>query len=283
VGDELRLASCYPDAIARAASVVIECDRRLVPLFARSFPTARVRPAETGPEPPDADVHCPAGSLPRLLRRDLADFPDHDGYLVADEGLRRRWRERLAGPGLTVGISWRSMNLAVGRLRHYTTPEEWAPVLATPGVRFVSLQYGDEQQVRAELRDLAERTGATVELWDDVDYTDDFDDVAALVAELDLVVGVGTTPALLAGALGRPVWMLALPDPMALGTPGYPWFPSMRRFERSWNDSWDATMRTVARALAELSAGGDGAQGVGQDLLAARGRGLGQGVDLRGG
>jgi tetratricopeptide (TPR) repeat protein len=251
VGDELRLASCYPDAARRAGHVLVECDPRLVPLFTRSFPGMTVRAQLTGPSTPDFDVHCPAGSLPRHLRPTVASFPRHGGYLTPDPTRLQRWRERLAalGPGLRVGISWRSMNLATGRLSHYTTLREWEPVLATPGVHFVNLQYGPEQQLDAELEALRQDTGRVVHRWDDVDYTDDFDDVAALMASLDLVIGVGTTPALLAGALGLPVWMLALPDPLTLGTRGYPWLPSLRRYPREWNASWEDPMRRIAAAL----------------------------------
>lgn len=252
VGDEIRLASCYRDVLDRAGSVILETDPRLVRLFTRSFPQATVRAQGTGPAEPDFDAHCAAGSLPRHLRPTLASFPRHEGYLVPDAGLRARFAARLAalGPGLKVGVSWRSMRLDVGRLYHYTTLEEWAPVLGTPGVQFVNLQYGPEDQLDAELDALADRTGLTLARWDDVDYTDDFESVAALIAELDMVIGVGTTPALLGGALGRPVWQLALPDPLALGTGHYPWLPSLRRYPRPWNASWAGAMERIASALA---------------------------------
>jgi len=251
VGDEIRFASCYADAAARVGRLVIESDRRLVPLLARSFPAATVRAQGTGPATPDFDLHIPAGSLPRFLRRSLDDFPEHDGYLTVDPRQAARFRERLdaLGPGLKVGISWRSMNLGVQRLSHYTVLEEWAPVFAVPGLVFVNLQYGVPEQVEAELEALREQRGTVVHRWDDVDYTDDFDAVAGLISQLDVVVGVGTTPALLAGALGTPTLMLALPDPMAFGQERFPWMPSLRRFPRSWDESWEGPMERIAAEL----------------------------------
>jgi Flp pilus assembly protein TadD len=251
VGDEIRLASCIPELSERVGNLIIETDPRLVSLFARSFPASTVRPQTAGPETPDFDAHCPIASLPRHLRPTLAAFPDRRGYLSVDKPRAARWEERLArlGPGLKVGISWRSMNLAVSRLSHYTTLDEWAPVLDVAGVQFVNLQYGPVEQLVGELDSFEDRSGVVIHRWEDVDYTDDFEEVAALIAALDLVVGVGTTPALLAGALGRPVWMLALPDPLALGQADYPWFPSMRRFERCWDGSWQPQMKRVAALL----------------------------------
>ncbi|WP_298371949.1 tetratricopeptide repeat protein [Azospirillum sp.] len=90
VGDELMHSACYADLIARAGRVVIEADARLVPLFARSFPTALVRPATEDPQ--DADLQVAAGSLPLRLRPRLSDFPPRAGWLVADPAAVARWR-----------------------------------------------------------------------------------------------------------------------------------------------------------------------------------------------
>jgi len=251
VGDELRYASCYADARARVGRLVVECDHRLVGLLRRSLPDVVVRAEGTGPEPPDADLHCPAGSLPRWLRRSLRDFPPPGGYLTADPDRVARWRRRLAalGPGRTVGVAWRSKKLLTERLSHYTTLDELEPVLAAPGVHAINLQYGDPVQREAELAAFEARTGIVVHRWPGVDYTDDLEDMAALTTCLDLVVSVGTAPAMLAGALGRATWMLALPDPWALGTAHYPWMPSLRRFPRRWEDSWEEPIRQMATAL----------------------------------
>ncbi|HEY0837715.1 MAG TPA: tetratricopeptide repeat protein, partial [Azospirillum sp.] len=146
VGDEILFASCYADAIARAGGpVVIEADPRLVPLLARSFPDATVRAESCDDagnetiEPPDCAAQVPAGTLPRLLRGGLDRFPARASWLVAEAERARAWAERLAGlgPGLRVGIGWRSSLMTQERKGAYTTLEAWAPVFAVAGVHFV--------------------------------------------------------------------------------------------------------------------------------------------------
>ncbi|MFP5516215.1 MAG: tetratricopeptide repeat protein [Alphaproteobacteria bacterium] len=97
IGDELMYSACYADLIARAGGVVVECEPRLVDLFARSFPQAVVRAATA--DPMDADCHIPAGSLPLRLGWGLGGFPARGGWLRADEAAVQRWRGWLGGLG----------------------------------------------------------------------------------------------------------------------------------------------------------------------------------------
>ncbi|SMF91996.1 Flp pilus assembly protein TadD, contains TPR repeats [Azospirillum oryzae] len=102
VGDELMFSACYADLIARAGRVVLECEPRLVELFARSFPRAMVRAATA--DPVDADCHVPAGSLPLLLGWGLGSFPAQGGWLRADGAAVERWRGWLGGLGGDDGL-----------------------------------------------------------------------------------------------------------------------------------------------------------------------------------
>ncbi|WP_146210815.1 tetratricopeptide repeat protein, partial [Azospirillum sp. TSO35-2] len=195
VGDEILFASCYPDVIAWGGGpVVIECDPRLVPLFRRSFPRATVRaesctgdafrtiPRETI-DPPDVDLQVPAGDLPHRLRDSLSAFEPQGPWLVPDPALVARWRERLAalGPGLKVGIGWRSQLITQERIGAYTRLDQWGPVFAVPGITFVNLQYGE---CEAELAAAERRFGVTIHRWSDLNLKDDFDNAAALTANL---------------------------------------------------------------------------------------------------
>lgn len=225
VGDEILLASCYPDLIGRARQVIIECDRRLASLFQRSFPAATVR-AETA-DPRDADLHVPAGSLPRYLRPDLARFPTRAAWLVPHPPRVQAWRERLAamGPGLRVGIAWRSQLMTARRSESYMSLDRWGPVFAVPGIDVVNLQYGPCED---ELRAAEARFGVAIHRWPDLDLKNDFEGVAALIANLDLVISPALSVSELAGALGVPVWRVGGRDWTLLGTPVRPWFPGMR-------------------------------------------------------
>lgn len=259
IGDEIRLASCYPDVLSRCPDVIIEAEPRLTELFRRSFPAATVRGPtcdDTGASTqamPDYDVHIAAGSLPGIFRRHVEDFGRQSRFLVTDPNRRREFRRRLdeLGPAPKVGICWRSMRLDVKRLIGYTTLQEWEPVLAVPGVTFLNLQYGHPDHLEAELIASDEATGVPIIRWDDVDYTDDVNGVAALIDELDLVVSVTTAVSALAGALGKPVLQIGVVnDPMQLGQPDrYPWFPTVQPFSRELTEGWAPTMHRVATAI----------------------------------
>ena len=256
LGDELMFGSVLPDVIARAGQAVVECDPRLVPLFQRSFPTAVVR--RPTKEPRDVDCHLPFGSLPRLLRGRLGDFPacpeaGGPGWLRADPARAESWRSRLAasGPGLRVGIAWTSRRITAERRSAYTTLDQWGPILRLPSVQAVSLQYdGRHDEIAAAER----RFGVRIHRWDDLDQTADLDSTAALVAGLDLVVTVASSSGELAAALGIPVWRLGRPDWTHLGAPTRPWFPTMRCVHPPPGATLEDAISRISQDLAQLLA-----------------------------
>ncbi len=258
VGDAILFSALCAELVGRAVSTILEVDRRLVPLFARSFPAFRVR-AEAldgnGREAmaiPDYDRHVPMGSLPRVLRRRLADFPPRPSWLVPDAALVERWRRRLEvlGPGLRVGIGWRSQMMTAERSTAYLPLDAWAPLFALPGIQWVVLQYGD---VEEEVRQAEQRFGIRLHRWDDLDRKDDFDGVAALIAGLDLVISPAMSVGELAGALGAPVWRFGGRDWTQLGAGVRPWYPSMRLFQPRPGEPLSATLDNMARSLTSLA------------------------------
>lgn len=257
VGDELLFASCYPDAIARARHVVVECDPRLVTLFQRSFPAATVRAQAIDAEGretrlvPDCDLHAPAGTLARVFRTRLAAFSHSSAWIVPDPDRVAGWRDRLARlpPGLRVGIAWRSQLVTAERRTAYTTLDQWAPVFATPGVTLVNLQYGE---VEAELAVTEQRFGVAIHRWPDLDLRDDFEASAALTASLDLVIAPAVSAGELAGAVGTPTWRIGGPDWTWLGSGVRPWFPSMRVVAPPPGGSPGDALGRIAADLREL-------------------------------
>ncbi|MBB6251547.1 hypothetical protein [Nitrospirillum iridis] len=258
LGDELMFASCYADAIAAAGSAVVRCDPRLVGLFSRAFPTARVVAEARGSEGTAdaaealAVAQTPAGALPGLLRRRLADFDKPEGYLRARTDLVAHWRARLAdldggsAPTLKVGVCWRSGLAVESRAGRQSALKDWIPLLARPGIRAVALQYGDTAAERAELGPLGPHH------FSDLDQRDDLEGLAGLLSALDLVVTVPTATGELAGALGVPVWRLAGElDVTCLGTGARPWFPSMRVFRTGGL----APVQIIQRMAAQIAAG----------------------------
>ena len=250
LGDEIMFASCLPEFIPRTAQCIVECHPKLERLFRRSFPAAHVVRKDswrkTGlptDRPPDWKIGM--GSLPRLLRLRREDFPAHGGYLHADPDRVRYWRERLkALPGtLRVGISWRGGAPSTRRALRSIPLGEWGPVLTVPGAAFVSLQYSDCAEELARAHELS---GVAIHHW--ADALHDYDETAALVSALDLVISVQTAVVHLAGALGQRVWALisAVPE-WRYGAMGetMPWYPSARLIRQQTLGEWDGVLRRV--------------------------------------
>lgn len=255
VGDEFLFASCYGDVIAAAGHVTIECDPRLATLFARSFPAATVRPERRqrgqAAERPDADVQIAAGSLPALTRRSLADFPARSGWLTADPARIDRWQGllRRAPSGVRVGIAWRSLLVTLNRRGAYAPLAAWGAVLRTPGITFINLQHGVAGEEIAAVERLF-GTRIVSAPW--LDLRDDFEDVAALVSCLDLVIAPAVSVAELAGALGVPVWRFGARDWTGLGTAVRPWYPTMRVYQPAAGVGLAGALDRIASDLGRL-------------------------------
>ena len=254
LGDEIMFASCIPDVLRHASSCVIECAPKLEKLFALSFPSALIHAGQArenrdwlerfGP----IDYEIPSGTLPSTFRRTLADFP-REPYLRIPQEARDKWRRRLAalGPGLNVGISWRGGTKTTGIYARSIPLEHWQPILTSPGVNFINLQYND---CAAEVQAAMQSTGATITTWQDA--LDEYAETAALVAALDLVITVCTSIVFVASGLGRPVWVMAPPGASwryVRGQSHTPWAPTAEIFWRQ-GASWDDVISDVADRLA---------------------------------
>jgi len=245
--------------VAAGAHPVIECSPKLETLFRRSFSAARVyAPIADRAPPPDAqkapiDMQIPIGSLPLHFRRSRAEFPRHSGYLKGDPVRIDAWRERLAalGPGLTIGVSWQGGTHKSRRPVRSMALERWQPILRRSNAHFIDLQYTD---CGAELAALRTDTGIQIHSWDAV--RTDYEETAALVSALDLVISVCTAVIHLGGALGRPVWVMAPYSPeWRYGIAGeeMPWYPSVRVFRQAAFGEWDAVVERVAQSLTGFS------------------------------
>lgn len=257
IGDEIWAASMFDDLIGLAGHCIFECEPRLVTLFKRSFPDATVVPrlahSVVYPKDRPADVKLPAMSLARWLRRRFDQFPGKVGYLIPDPERQKFWRWRIdqLGPGLKVGISWRSMNIAGTRNDSYTSLSQWGPILSTKGAHFINLQYGDCQK---EIDQAQQDTGVKIANFRDIDLKDGFDDVAALIGVLDVVIAPDNTVGALAGATNTPVLQFVPSKYWSChGLDYHPWFPSAKLFFRPWDQTWDETLRALANELGRRS------------------------------
>ena len=257
IGDEILFASVLPDIIKAANHCIIECSKKLVPLYQRSFPNTEVVPKFSTPhertQMPDIDLQCPVGGLPRWFRGNINSFPEYNGYLVANEKRVLFWKDRLdaLGPGLKVGISWRSVFQNTIRNLTYTQLNQWQAIFNTPGIVFVSLQYDECQNELAEIKDLH---GIDIYRWEDIDLFEDLDEAAALTSALDLVISPGSSVFQMAGALGTEAWHLSYkPGILNLGTQYIPWYPNTKHFCKSFDDDWKLLLDHVANELAKIA------------------------------
>lgn len=271
LGDEVMFSSMLPDILellGPEGSLTLAVERRLTPLFERSFPNVEVTPHRTfqyegrayrtAPDIEDwsrFDYWAPLGDFLHGLRGSLEAFPRSTGYLKPDPERVAHWRNELAklGPGPKVGLLWKSLKLNAERARQFSPFDAWRPVLQTPGATFVNLQYGDCDE---EIAYAKEEFG--IEIWQPpgIDLKQDLDEVTALCAAVDLIIGFSNATTNLAGAAGAPIWLLTAPAVWTkLGSGRYPWYPQARVFSPRIMGEWAPTLDEVADALGKKVAG----------------------------
>ncbi len=269
LGDEILFANLIPDmieAIGPNGKLSVAVEPRLVALFQRSFPGAEIGAHFTGKvdhhtvrgarfiEDWEAiDAWAPLASPLRRFRRRVEDFPSHARFLIPDAARVAHWHDVLksAPGGTTVGVVWKSLVKATNRSRHFSPFEAWEPILRTPGVAIVNLQYGDSAEEVA----YAKQTYG-VDLWTPpgIDLKNDLDDLAALTSALDLVIGPANATTNIAAAAGAPTWLISTPGAWPkLGSDRYPWYPQVRVFNPPAYNAWEPVMQALSGALAEFA------------------------------
>jgi hypothetical protein len=218
VGDQVLFASLIPELAQRAkadgGSVILECEPRLVSLFARSFPEISVRPAviRTIGATPTADygwlkaaggvnAAILMGSLPKYLRASLAAFPKPHQFLTPDSQERARWRSLFESDGKKiVGISWRSGKVGGGdRSLQYAPLEAWAGFLRGTDATFVCAQYGAAND---EIAALEQMSGRKILMPQSLDQRNELDRTCAMLCALDALVSAPTAVSWLAAGAG---------------------------------------------------------------------------------
>lgn len=244
-GDAMMFGRYIPLLAALGARVVLEVQAPLMRLLATLPGVERI--VEKSHTPPVTDLHIPLLSLPFIFRTDLHTIPDHVPYISPPEELIVSWRERVSerASGLRVGLVW------AGKERPYPNrtcpPGNLIPLLSLTGISCFSLQAGEKDRFP-----LPEECAGNI-----TDLTDgivDFADTAALMANLDLVITIDTSVAHLAGAMGKPVWVMlpcATDWRWMLDRRDSPWYPSMRLFRQPRPDDWVAVIKEIIATLHE--------------------------------
>lgn len=241
LGDTLHFVRHASDLVRRGARVTVEAQAPLVRLLEGSLP-AKVVPQGT---PTEADFHCPLLSLPHLLG---LDAPAWDGpYLRAPEDCVAA-RAVAALPRPRVGLAWAGNPSHLNDSNRSLPFAALAPLLAVPGVSFCALQFG------AAAAEAAARPASAS--WTDLaPLIGDFADTAAALQQLDLLITVDTSVAHLAGALGRPAWVLLpfCPDwRWQLDGERTGWYPSLRLLRQRSARDWSPVVQDAAARLSAI-------------------------------
>jgi tetratricopeptide (TPR) repeat protein len=254
-GDAIQFARYLPLAAQRCGKLLLGCRQDLIPLLATLPGIAELRDAETLTVA-EFDTYLSLLSLPHVFGTTLATIPAVVPYF--DVAAMRRRKDPTTLPQLApsagpkVGLVWGGSPTHPQDRHRSCALQEFLPVLRTPGMVFYSVQKGARRHELTELpgglpvQDLATLVG-------------DYGDLALILAQLDLVLSVDTSVAHLAGALGKPVWVLlsAVPDwRWLLEGETTPWYPTMRLFRQTRPGDWAEVMPRVAQALVAWRDGG---------------------------
>jgi tetratricopeptide (TPR) repeat protein len=243
-GDTIQFCRYVPLVAQRAARVIVEVQRPLHGLMCTLSGATQI--VSRGDPLPDFDMHCPLFSLPLAFGTRLETIPSRVPYLTPSEAHLEKWKRRLpASGGARVGISWAGnpkfrtdFNRSIG-LRLLL------PLLAQTGVQFFGLQ----KDLREGDREILRQKPQIAHLGEEIES---FDDTAAIISLMDLVISSDTSIVHLAGALGKPIWILLqlVPDwRWLLDREDSPWYPTARLFRQNETREWNDVIARVHAAL----------------------------------
>ncbi len=251
-GDMMQFARFIPAVVERVGEVVVGWGPEVVALLG-GFPGVAAAYNRFNDIPP-YEAYCLMSSLPGLLGVELDTIPAPIPYFHADAQKVQQWSARLDGlarPGrLRVGLAWSGRGTHPNNGRRSLGLAQLAPVTAVQEVDFVTLQKPIPDADRPVMAALPQLLDVSAGLGD-------FSDTAALIAAVDLVLAVDTSVVHLAGALGRPTWVL-IPKPADWrwlhDRTDSPWYPTLRLFRQQVSHAWEPVIAEAAAALSALVA-----------------------------
>ncbi len=265
IGDEIMFASCLNPLIQMSKQVVFDCHKKLHSLFASSFPNLDIYPTREdqiitwtrnakGQLRYPFDARIAIGSLPKFFLPDLASFPG-ERYINPSEFKELEWGVKLAALGdkPKIGISWVGGHKRTRIEVRSVELEKLLPILKQDAT-FISLQYTD---CVAEIEEFKAKHKIDLHYFPEATHSENYDDTAALVANLDLVITVCTSVVHLAGSMGVPTWVLTPSRPAwryRLDLDYMPWYgKSVTLFRQATGSiEWEPVIEEVAGSLSEL-------------------------------
>ena len=197
-------------------------------------------------------AHCPLGDLPLHFRPTINHFKHSNSYLIPDTKQQEVWRKtfKQLGSKLKIGICWQTALPSKHYDDYFFDIHELEPIFSLKNSTFINLQYTECEH---ELKSAEENFNIKIFRPSNIDMFNELDAVAALISELDIVIGPMTAVISMAGGVGTKCFGLNLhPDWTCLGTDIQPWTPSMTCKYRGHSASWKPVMESIASEIAAI-------------------------------
>ena len=258
LGEQVLFATILHLAKSEIEHLIVQIDKRLIPMYTRSFPGIQFEPKETPFAEADYDAYITFGDLVARYRTKLDEVGEHPTPLLSlDQNCLQRVQTVMVGrlsKGPRIGLSWRSVATQYGKLKSISLAS-LVPILKALQAKYLSLQYGD---VSKEILKVSNATGLIVEQFKEVDNTNDLESWASLMACCDLVITTSNVTAHMAGALGKPAIVLQ-PIGKTLwfwdhrkGDQSL-WYPSVKLIsEYDYGEHWHERVVAVANELCDF-------------------------------
>ena len=246
LGDALMACRYIPMLASLGARVVAEVQPSLKSLLESLDGVSQL--VVKGEPIPHFDVHCPIMSFPLAFKTTLETIPAKIPYLAVSQTKSEKWRAKLTGTALKVGVVWAGNPNHIQDLDRSIPLENILPILSVKGANYFSLQ----KELRHGDKELLDFNSQIMRL--DLEIND-FQDTAAIMISLDLVLSCDTSIVHLAGALGKPIWVLLPFNPdwrWLLDRSDSPWYPTARLFRQTRRGEWPTVIDDVCVELEKL-------------------------------
>ena len=253
IGEEIMFGSILYDLEKISNKLIVNCDKRLIPLFERSFSNKIIyEPDRNLINENDFDFHISMGSLRSFFRTNLEDYTlTSKGFLYADNKKTHNLKSKLKlkESDITVGISWSTKSsIQMSRFRNIQLTK-LIEILKNPNLKFVNLQYGE---VSKEIEEVKNKFGINIITFPDFDYKNDIDDLASLISACDLVISIDNFTIHLAGSLGKETKLL-LPYTMdsrwGLDDSFSYIYDSVKLFRQTELNNWDRILNILRKDI----------------------------------
>jgi ADP-heptose:LPS heptosyltransferase len=251
IGDEILYSSMFPDLVNYHDNLIITTDGRLMPIMQRSFPKVNFinRYNDNLSNKNNSSTHILAGSLGRIFRNSLNDFKkDKYQWLVPSPKECDKFKKSLSSlKKYKVGISWRSSGLKSSE--RSISLIQFASIFPKQYFEIINLEYGD---IRFEKNMLEKKRKRKLIYFEDLDYKNDLEGLAALIKNCDLIVSVANATAHLSGAIGMQTLVLVPNEPQWYWHSENKesiWYPNTQLFRKKTNDEWVDVINTVKEEI----------------------------------